>query len=130
MTKTLTIFTLPIIHLVYSPKILRENCFQFLLGIGIRSKNEILRQFPNCPKPLFQSAKCETIDKKLFFFFIPMQIEFFFKKGLASSLKWELLWTRKWPIEDCLICTILKDKQVVLWEKVKMVSVKSIDLNY
>ena len=62
------------------PKILRENCLQFLFGIGIRSKNGILRQFPNCPKPLFQSeAKCKAIDKKLLFF-IPMQIDFFFSR--------------------------------------------------
>ena len=68
------------------------------------------------PKPLFQSeAKCKAIDKKLFFF-IPLQTDFFFKEGLASSLKWELFWTRKWPIEDFLICTILEDKQIVLGE--------------
>ena len=38
-----------------------------------------IRPFPRCPKPLFQSeAKCETIDMKMFFFLIFMQIELTF----------------------------------------------------
>ena len=47
-----------------------------------------------------------------------MQIEifFFFQGRFSLVLKVRVFLTRKWPIEDCLICTILENKQVVLGE--------------
>ena len=59
-----------------------------------------VRPFPSYPTPLFQSkGKCKTIHMN--FFFIFMQINFFFhKKGFALGivLKGRVFETWKWPV--------------------------------
>ena len=119
--KTLTIFTFTNNTPCLLPKLLHENCFQFLLGIGILSKNEILRKFPYCPNLCFKvRQRAKRLIRNCFYYYYYYSHAnrnlFFFKEDLASSWKWEFFLTRKWPIEDCLICTILENKQVVLGE--------------
>ena len=86
--KTLTIFTLPIIHLVYSPKFCARIVSNFSLVLAFVPGMEFYGNYLIAQNLCFkvrQSVK--PLIRNCFLFFIPMQINFFFQERFSIVFK-------------------------------------------